>query len=63
MRRGLLQYLTAVKCDFPPNGLALPMYNVAGVVKIFYETPVVLRAGSGVKGGPTVFVGPFIADP
>ena len=27
------------------------------------QTPVTLRAGSGVKGGPTVFVGPFIVRP
>jgi hypothetical protein len=44
----------------------IPLYNVVGVVKnffYFFETPVLLRAESGVKGGPTIFVGPFIADP
>jgi hypothetical protein len=34
-----------------------PIYNGVGVVKNFSSTPLVLRAGSGVKGGPTVFVG------
>jgi hypothetical protein len=28
-----------------------------------HDTPLVLRAGSGVKGGPTILVGPFIARP
>ena len=40
-----------------------PVYNDVGVVKNRFSTPLILRAGSGVKGGPTVFVGPFIARP
>jgi hypothetical protein len=36
-----------------------PVYNGVGVVKNFSSTPLILRAGSGVKGGPTAFVGPF----
>src|ERR1700680_1664821 len=39
------------------------VYNDVGVVKNLSSTPLILRAGSGVKGGPSVFVGPFIARP
>jgi hypothetical protein len=39
-----------------------PVYNVVGVVKSFYRIPPPSRAGSGVKGGSTLFVEPFIAS-
>ena len=35
----------------------------ASALSSFSSTPLVLLPGSGVKGGPTVFVGSFIARP
>src|ERR1700739_4721241 len=45
------------------SGKASAVYNGVGAVKNFFKHTPTLRAGSGVKGGPTVFVGPFIARP
>ncbi len=40
-----------------------PSITASASSRTFSSTPLLLRAGSGVKGGPTVFVGPFIARP
>ena len=37
--------------------------TASALSRTFSSTPLLLRAGSGVKGGPTVFVGSFIARP
>ena len=39
------------------------VYEVVGVVNGLLGDTTPQRSGSGVKGGPTVWVGPFIADP
>src|SRR5579862_6219892 len=41
----------------------IPSITASALSRTFSSTPLLLRAGSGVKGGPTVFVGPFIARP
>src|ERR1700692_2807507 len=41
----------------------IPSITTSALSRKFSSTPLILRAGSGVKGGPTVFVGPFIARP
>jgi len=41
----------------------LPSITASASSRTFSSTPLLLRAGSGVQGGPTVFVGPFIARP
>jgi hypothetical protein len=40
-----------------------PSITASASSRTFSSTPLLLRAGSGVQGGPTVFVGPFIARP
>jgi hypothetical protein len=47
---------------FPQRGSAI-IYNGVGGVKRFLATRPRWRAGRGVKGGPTFWVGPFIEDP
>ncbi len=41
----------------------IPSITASASSRTFSSTPLILRAGSGVQGGPTVFVGPFIARP
>ena len=40
-----------------------PSITASASSRTFSSTPLLLRAGSGVQGGPTAFVGPFIARP
>ena len=47
----------------PVQGGLAPIYNVVGFVKENLATLPPPRDGGGVKGGPTLLVGPFIADP
>jgi hypothetical protein len=58
----LARWLAEVHKD-PHLSWSTPVYNVVGVVKSFFRTPQSSRAGSGVKGGSTLFVEPFIARP
>jgi hypothetical protein len=46
-----------------PKQSQVPSMTASALSRTFSSTPLLLRAGSGVKGGPTVFVGPFIARP